>query len=413
LKYNYVNYNTKAISQFPYEDIFLDKLYDCADGICKSQSTTSKNDGTVISEKPLEPLVGAFIVTDYSLLMTDLTAYMNYYNNNTNNNIISAMIREEQFMNKSLNEWLMYSVNILYCYGGECSTTQGFLKYLDGITNNINVALCDTMCKPVANGYEYCKSQYTVYYDQELEKFFYCSKPVHKNEILPIDLTTKGKPLSFLVEYGNAEDGTEPTFILLLTDKNGNCIGYSNTNNSGVLIDTDNDGKVEFLKCNNRSLGSGIENEIVKCVNKKNFNGYILNALGKNDELIFCKDEKCEITSVQNGYFLGEIGSINERVLIKCRDSRCSNERQKQTGSTICVDVDGETIINHQNKIRYCHEGNDITLQNTDKYFTLNNVNARMTYPYIESGDDIIILKASKYSVTQLTTTETGNNIFY
>lgn len=148
-------------------------------------------------------------------------------------------------------------------------------------------------------------------------------------------------------------------------------------------MDIDNDGEIEFLKCNNRAVGSGIENEIVRCSYSRDFNGYILNALETNNKIIFCQDEHCVFISIQNGYFLGEIGRLNERLLIKCRDSKCNNEIQSEDSNNICLNYNGQTVINYQEKIRYCYEGNDITLQKNDKYFPLKNVNAKATYPNI------------------------------
>jgi len=185
-------------------------------------SLTNTNNGTLISKKPMEPMVRAFSLYNISSgfsFFTDFYANLDIY----------TMIKDEQYMDKSLNEMLLFGINMFYCHFGNCSTTQGFIKYLDEFTNRITVALCDSMCTVITDGYEYCQSQYTAYYDNELEKFFYCSKPIHKDEILPIDLTTNNKPLSYLVEYGNAEDGTDPIFLLLLTDNNGNCVGYSNS----------------------------------------------------------------------------------------------------------------------------------------------------------------------------------------
>ncbi|ORX42609.1 hypothetical protein BCR36DRAFT_156406 [Piromyces finnis] len=425
----YVDYNTYIITKNVYKGIFLDKCFNCIYGICSGQKTietnsylfkydlkssvtygyiytlTNVNNGTVISEIPMEPSVRAFIINEYFDYNNYTLMYTDSYNYN-----VGVMIKDEQFMDKSLNESILYRTNLFYCHSGICSTTQGFIKYLDSVSNTIMISSCDSMCKPITNVYNSCNTQYSVYYDIGLEKFFYCSKPIHKNEILPIDLTTKDKPLSFLVEYGNSSVDTEPTFFLLLTDKNGNCIGYSNTNNSGLLFDSNNDGKNEFLKCNNRYSGSGIENEIIQCTHKDNFNGYIINALGKNNEVIFCQNNQCKITSVQNGYFLGEIGSLNERVLIKCRNTQCSNEKQIESDETnICYGINGQVVLSTNNKARYCNEGNAIKLQNNDNYFTLMNVNARKTYPLIEPGNDVIILKVSKYSVTQLITTDSGN----
>ena len=134
-----------------------------------------------------------------------------------------------------------------------------------------------------------------------------------------------------------------------------------------------------------------------------NYDGYYINIESINSNgLIYCTANSCDVVSENNGYF-----SNISNELIKCSESVCLLETLTYTS---CI-RSGEVISIAYNKnvnVYYCNGKTPTLLPDNDTYYIVPNVIAKYTYPNLAVGKDTIILKANKYSVTQITTDDKG-----
>lgn len=138
--------------------------------------------------------------------------------------------------------------------------------------------------------------------------------------------------------------------------------------------------------------------------------GYYFNTEDeKSNNLLYCSinDEyymNCEISEQENGYF---INSYNNDV-IKCNNSICD----KFSPGNSCINNDNE-IIMENNYPYFCHENELLNFLDIDHYYELPNVNASSIFPTVKKGNDSILLKISRYSVSQYITESEGNTVYF
>lgn len=138
-----------------------------------------------------------------------------------------------------------------------------------------------------------------------------------------------------------------------------------------------------------------------RCIIIKNPEGYFLNLEdSQTNNLLFCNNNSCEISTQTNGYFINKLNDV-----IQCHNSKCNNFKAKE----YCDSDSYYQVILYKNSAYYCNRNNKISFPSTEKYYEISNISAKSIYPEVQYGNDIILIKIDKYSITQYLTNNDGN----
>jgi len=393
---NYVDSATNMITTSFYEGTFFDKLYSCKEGYCFSTDyTISTNVYMYDSNNGLNNIYIGIMYSFYNngkgkviVEKSNASGIMAFLYNNG-----MVKVKDENFASKTFfTSTTLPLTSLFYCQNGQCLFTNGFLKYINS-KGNISVAHCSPYCTKDIT-YTSCTYSEIAYYDSKQSKFMLCIKNrTSPKTIVPVEIPVNRMTRIFDI-YAAA---TSPYYYLFESNGSGNAIGYSKAK-GGILYDINEDGMKEMMGCYRTD-----ENNPTYCQVLANYDGYYINIESQmHNSLIYCTSSSCEIVSKDNGYF-----SNSSKELIKCSESVCLLEPQTYIS---CI-KDGEVIAliyNNNVNVYYCEGRTPTLLPNNDAHYILSNVVAKYTYPNIVSGKDTIILKANKYSVTQIVTDAKG-----
>jgi len=154
------------------------------------------------------------------------------------------------------------------------------------------------------------------------------------------------------------------------------------------------------IQNNNNSIenNNSLMNKTMSKCNIKSEKGYFINSMSKKtNELIYCKNYyECEDFVAYNGYFVNNYSSD----IIKCVNSECEIINQFISS---CKNYTHE-VIYHYNHY-YCDKDNKYVymtdIYDYPFYYEVEDIDASSIYPNINNGSDKILLKITRYSVTQ------------
>eukprot|EP00833_Pecoramyces_ruminatium_P017900 jgi/Orpsp1_1/1191932/evm.model.d7180000089475.1 len=387
----YVKANTREVTNGFVEGTYMDKLYSCSNGYCTEQedykmetnvyiyntgttnfqgtmySFYNNKKGNVIIEKSLDSGIMAFVFTGNA----------------------GVKVKEDDFKSKTyFTSDTLASTYLIYCQNGQCLTTSGYLKYLtQSGTYAVNICTtfsgCTTTVKTTS-----CTSSEVAYYDSSLSKFILCIKDKTANKYQSIDIMNYQSNFILDNVYTNSQN-----YYLFESNINGDIVGYSKAVGN-INTDLDGDGVKDFLGCYRESSDSFTE-----CKKESTYNGYYIDIESKYaNGLIYCSGNSCDNIYENNGYFTNY-----NRELIKCSEGVCLYIRYT---AGVCL-LNGDVIKSYDINY-YCNNGKPEMFPETEKYYVVSNVDVKYAYPEIEAGTDTIILKATTYSITQITTDENG-----
>ncbi|ORX84879.1 hypothetical protein BCR32DRAFT_266028 [Anaeromyces robustus] len=288
-----------------------------------------------------------------------------------------GLIEDEEIQNGLTYD--LYDILLYHCVYDKCYSTTGYLKY------NNELVSCNYGCEDTIYSYSCDGYDFQPYLNDN--KINLCTNYGNSNYHKSITETVDGTKKVF-VNY--LEDYNE--YRILLANNNNNIIVYIEME-SYYYLDLDDDGINELIYCRYNSCST------------TDFEGYFLvNKSDLTNALVFCtsKDNdniSCSYSNIENGIFKNN----HSYQLIVCENSICHpNERYYN----IC------DSYSSWNSYQYCQTKKYLYFE-SNKYYSLENVNALSTFPKIEYGNDLILLKFEDYSITQVLTNAYGICIDY
>jgi hypothetical protein len=397
LNSNYVDTATNMITTYFYESTFFDLLYSCKDGICsptnyKITSNVYMYNSDSSSDYIYVGIMYSFYNNNKGKVIVERlrTSGVFAFLYNSGNGLVK--VKDEDFASTTFfTSTTLPQTYLYYCQNGQCTLTNGFLKYKNS-KGNIGVVYCYRNCASDVT-YTSCAYSEIAYYDSKQSKFMLCIKDrTSPKKIVSIEIPENKKIRILDIFAANSL-----YYYLFESDGSGNIIGYSNAM-GGLLYDIYENGRKELMGCYRTD-----ERNPTFCQVLINYDGYYINIESINSNgLIYCTANSCDVVSENNGYF-----SNISNELIKCSESVCLLETLTYTS---CI-RSGEVISIAYNKnvnVYYCNGKTPTILPDNDTYYIVPNVIAKYTYPNLAVGKDTIILKANKYSVTQITTDDKG-----
>ncbi|ORX78583.1 hypothetical protein BCR32DRAFT_270003 [Anaeromyces robustus] len=281
---------------------------------------------------------------------------------------LNILIKSEEFDN-SIN-YDLNKIKIYECQGSTCNKTKGFMRY-----NYSYIITCDYDECDNYDGNRNCENENdaeNIYYDDG--SFKICT--FHTNdEFILKELYENSK---YAVTLSNKSQSQYKLYIL---SDDENIIGISTLSDS-YFMDINDDGNNEIVFCIGNENGS---------ICKINEYGYYLEN-GETKNLIYCDNNSvCEKID-KNGYFFNSF-STN---VIRCHNSKCDYFSKGNS----CSSKNNEVIL-YDNTLYYCYNEEEISFSDISRFYELRNINANSLYPEITDGNDIILLKIDKFSVTQ------------
>lgn len=134
---------------------------------------------------------------------------------------IGVKVKEEEFLDKSLNEATVNSkIKIFNCFEKRCEATKGFLKYLDSTSDSIKIAECNENCE-TSTEKDCTKGDIAIFYTNE-QPFVYCAYTSYSNNS-PTLIESIGEPWKFTVPMSSGDSSRS---YLVMSDANANLIGF-------------------------------------------------------------------------------------------------------------------------------------------------------------------------------------------
>ncbi|ORX83234.1 hypothetical protein BCR32DRAFT_292133 [Anaeromyces robustus] len=290
-----------------------------------------------------------------------------------------SMLNDDDF-SKDLTEEKS-NIFLYNCYNGRCIKTYGYLKY--GSSNTL------TRCNYACNSNTYndfnCKSSYKgdVYYDKLSSSLKLC---IEKKDGYKFVSIIPNLPINYIMGYNK----------VYLFNKGANIVGELSQVNY-FFIDFQYNNKNQLVVCDNFNCNIG------------NYTGYFINTEKElTDRFIYCDNPMsnmiCKYISKESGYY-----SNSNNKIIKCINSEC---QYIENSSSSCYEHNNEII--YYNSLRYCHNNTYDELINSKrhmKYYLLSDISAaNSSFPVLRKGEDKILIKINKHSVTQKLTNNNNNN---
>ncbi|OUM70291.1 hypothetical protein PIROE2DRAFT_1717, partial [Piromyces sp. E2] len=307
---------------------------------------------------------------------------------------VGIKIQDEHFSNRSvLNVDNLAFIYLFYCQKGDCLATEGYLKFSNNGQQTVVQCPINYPCiNPVNSLSNKCTNNGVAYYDYNNRSFNICVNNKAKNALTSVTINPGQK--NYIFDNYDGKDN----YYLFESDESANVVGYSR-GIGAVLIDVDGDGNNDVMRC------YFIDNTKPSvCLKAVQYGGYYIDLASNNfNDLIYCMNKSCNKKTENNGYYTNSDFDI-----ITCNMGICIVSSNYQTSET--CNYRNAQLVSLPSAIKpvFCLNNKEIKLLDEESYYTINNIDARYTYPNVVEGEDTIIVKIDKYSVTQQTTTENG-----
>ncbi|ORX64242.1 hypothetical protein BCR32DRAFT_251223 [Anaeromyces robustus] len=306
---------------------------------------------------------------------------------------ILTLIDEEDLENTNCKE---KEIELYNCIDSKCVNVKGYLR----CSNNL-IFKCNNKCSlfDQIEPDDGCRFiNYVAPYIDYSSKFQLCIYNTN-NYYMEKEIIAGQK--NYVFSYNIFTE----SYDLYISSEKGNIIG-SSSQEGNFYVELYNNKEKEMLMC----LYDDDIND-TRCIISHSL-GYYLNTMSeKTNELYYCnklypeynnnyEGFECTILEKENGYF---INSLNTDI-IKCSNSKC----EKFTNESYSCDNHYNEVIVRYDNLYFCKKDKYISFPKTEMYIELKNINTNVIFPVHKTGNDIILLKIDKYSVTQQITNSDG-----
>ncbi|OUM63258.1 hypothetical protein PIROE2DRAFT_20691, partial [Piromyces sp. E2] len=272
------------------------------------------------------------------------------------------------------------NIGIYDCDKNICYKTKGHIL----IANNI-ILRCDNGCSILNDNYCYYNEGHVCIQDS-IFKIYIETLSEEYNSFDSGYWEIKKNEINYFFSYNYSY------YNVYKSNKNGSII---------AMIKTDRNYYKSVNKSENKRMIVCSDNGTnVNCKESTEEGFYFVSSSEEEKEVYFCEKEntnlQCNSSDKIDGYY---INSYNKEI-IKCSNSIC--ELFTSTSSSCTINTNEVILLD--NKLIYCNGIIKVDFLEYEQYVKLTSVSVASRYPIVKSGNDNILLKLDRYSVTQYVT---------